>query len=86
MSFFLSLISIHPKVQETQPTSGLLQASIISAYGMYLTWSAMSNEPDTTCNPGKYLLSGLVFTSIVKKFDEHLSGEFIELKLKAGVL
>ena len=46
----------------------------------------MSNEPDTTCNPGKYLLSGLVFTSIVKKFDEHLSGEFIELKLKAGTV
>ncbi|XP_060692325.1 serine incorporator 1-like [Hemiscyllium ocellatum] len=47
----VSITSILPKVQESQPRSGLLQSSIITLYTMYLTWSAMSNEPDRQCNP-----------------------------------
>ncbi|KAM6164837.1 serine incorporator 3 [Rhynchocyon petersi] len=47
----VSAISVHPKIQEHQPRSGLLQSSIITLYTMYLTWSAMSNEPDRSCNP-----------------------------------
>ena len=31
--------------QESQPRSGLLQSSIITLYTMFLTWSAMTNEP-----------------------------------------
>ena len=27
------------------PSSGLLQSAVITLYTMYLTWSAMSNEP-----------------------------------------
>uniref|UniRef100_W5M1H5 Serine incorporator 3 n=1 Tax=Lepisosteus oculatus TaxID=7918 RepID=W5M1H5_LEPOC len=46
-----SVVSVLPKVQEAQPQSGLLQSSIITLYMMYLTWSAMTNEPDRKCNP-----------------------------------
>uniref|UniRef100_K9J164 Putative conserved plasma membrane protein n=1 Tax=Desmodus rotundus TaxID=9430 RepID=K9J164_DESRO len=48
----VSIISILPKIQEHQPRSGLLQSSVITIYTMYLTWSAMTNEPDRSCNPG----------------------------------
>ncbi|KAM5135382.1 serine incorporator 3 [Mantella aurantiaca] len=51
LCFIVSVISILPKVQEHQPRSGLLQSSVITLYTVYLTWSAMSNEPDRTCNP-----------------------------------
>ncbi|MEQ2194142.1 hypothetical protein XENOCAPTIV_024285, partial [Xenoophorus captivus] len=33
-------------LQEAQPHSGLLQASLISLYTMYVTWSAMTNNPN----------------------------------------
>uniref|UniRef100_A0A8C4T541 Serine incorporator 2 n=1 Tax=Erpetoichthys calabaricus TaxID=27687 RepID=A0A8C4T541_ERPCA len=47
----ISIVSIIPKVQEVQPYSGLLQASVITLYTMYVTWSAMTNETDRNCNP-----------------------------------
>ncbi|XP_006810313.1 serine incorporator 1-like, partial [Neolamprologus brichardi] len=40
-----SVVSVLPKVQESQPHSGLLQSSFITLYTMFLTWSAMTNEP-----------------------------------------
>ncbi|CAL8071975.1 unnamed protein product [Orchesella dallaii] len=52
----VSIVSILPRVQEFQPTSGLLQSSIVSLYTMYLTWSAMSNSPEATCKP--HLIGG----------------------------
>uniref|UniRef100_A0A7N8Y9M9 Serine incorporator 1-like n=1 Tax=Mastacembelus armatus TaxID=205130 RepID=A0A7N8Y9M9_9TELE len=46
-----SVVSMLHKVQESQPRSGLLQSSFITLYSMFLTWSAMTNEPDQSCNP-----------------------------------
>jgi len=45
----LSVTSVLPKIQEHLPYSGLLQSSFVSLYIMYLTWSAMSNQPDPNC-------------------------------------
>ncbi|CAL8298353.1 unnamed protein product [Lota lota] len=59
-SIIVSIVAILPKVQEAQPTSGLLQASLISLYTMYITWSAMTNNPNRQCNPS---LLSLVNTS-----------------------
>jgi len=47
----LSVTSVLPVIQEHQPNSGLLQASFVSLYIIYLTWSAMSNQPDKACKP-----------------------------------
>lgn len=45
----LSVTSVLPIVQENLPNSGLLQASFVSVYIMYLTWSALTNQPDRLC-------------------------------------
>ncbi|KAG5271460.1 hypothetical protein AALO_G00180070 [Alosa alosa] len=50
-SIVVSVISILPKVQDSSPQSGLLQSSIITLYTMYVTWSAMTNNPNRECNP-----------------------------------
>ena len=51
LCIILSVTSVLPVIQEHQPNSGLLQASFVSLYIMYLTWSAMSNYPNKTCKP-----------------------------------
>lgn len=56
----LGVVSTLPKIQEHMPKSGLLQASCITMYIMYLTWSAMSNSPDQQCKPNiGSLLTGM---------------------------
>uniref|UniRef100_A0A182Y6F6 Serine incorporator n=1 Tax=Anopheles stephensi TaxID=30069 RepID=A0A182Y6F6_ANOST len=48
----VSILSITESVQEAQQYSGLLQSSVVTLYTIYLTWSAIANNPDTECNPG----------------------------------
>ncbi|XP_055911810.1 serine incorporator 1 isoform X1 [Eupeodes corollae] len=48
----LSVISVLPAVQEKLPHSGLLQSSMVTLYTVYLTWSAVTNNPEVECNPG----------------------------------
>lgn len=47
----LSVLSILPKIQESQPRSGLLQSSILTLYVMYLTWSALNDAAGNDCKP-----------------------------------
>lgn len=46
----VSIISVLPQVQESIPRSGLLQSSVVTLYAVYLTWSALSNNPDKQCH------------------------------------
>ncbi|KAK1895636.1 Serine incorporator 1 [Dissostichus eleginoides] len=50
-TFLYFALAITAVIQEAQPHSGLLQASLISLYTMYVTWSAMTNNPNRNCNP-----------------------------------
>jgi len=67
--FLISIVSIHPKVQESNTTSGLLQPALITTYCTYLIFSAIQSE-DSECNPWKAattasntsLLIGSLFT------------------------
>ncbi|VDD90893.1 unnamed protein product [Enterobius vermicularis] len=51
LCFVASVVSILPAIQKRMPHSGLLQASFITMYIMYVTWSALINNPDKQCNP-----------------------------------
>ncbi|XP_071433003.1 serine incorporator 2 [Pithys albifrons albifrons] len=51
LCFIISVVSILPKIQEAQPHSGLLQASLITLYTIYVTWAALANVPTQSCNP-----------------------------------
>lgn len=58
LCFAVSIFSIVPKVQEVQPRSGLLQSAVVTLYTIYLTWSAVANNPDEACNPGLLSIIG----------------------------
>jgi hypothetical protein len=48
----ISVMSIHPNIQASNPRAGLAQAAIVSIYCTYLTMSAVAMEPDDKhCNP-----------------------------------
>ena len=49
-------ISVNPLVQKARPRSGLLQAAVATAYNTFITWLALSNEPDEECNPSRDVL------------------------------
>jgi hypothetical protein len=39
------VLPMNGSCQEAQPNSGLLQASVVTLYTMFVTWSALSNVP-----------------------------------------
>jgi hypothetical protein len=51
LCIIVSVVSILPAIQEVNPRSGLLQSAFVTLYTMYLTWSAMTNNPNPVCNP-----------------------------------
>jgi len=53
LCIIVSALSIHPRIQEANPASGILQASVISAYATYLVWSSIMSEPASQTQDGK---------------------------------
>ncbi|KAF2837229.1 membrane protein TMS1 [Patellaria atrata CBS 101060] len=48
----ISILSIHPTIQASNPRAGLAQAAMVAVYCTYLTMSAVAMEPDDQhCNP-----------------------------------
>jgi len=71
LCFMFSFGSIHPRVQESNPKSGLLQAAFLTGYSTYLVFSGMMSDTGE-CNPwvksaganNVSLIIGAVFTIV----------------------
>ena len=49
----ITILCIHPAIQEANPRSGLAQSSMVAVYCTYLIMSAVGNHEHETCNPLK---------------------------------
>ncbi|KAI0986557.1 hypothetical protein GJ496_006171 [Pomphorhynchus laevis] len=66
LSIIGTVVSILPIVREYQPTSGILQSSLVSVYVSYLTWTAISSDPNSNFSFGSGLSSNVILaTSLV---------------------
>jgi len=63
LCILITLICIHPAIQEANPRSGLAQASMVAAYCTYLIMSAVGNHADDACNPLRRNTPGTVETT-----------------------
>lgn len=52
LCLIVSVMSVLPQVQDHISRSGLLQSSVVTLYVVYLTWSALANNPDKNCHSG----------------------------------
>ncbi|EJD53006.1 TMS membrane protein/tumor differentially expressed protein [Auricularia subglabra TFB-10046 SS5] len=59
----ITILCVHPTVQEANPHSGLAQASMVAAYCTYLIMSAVANHMDGKCNPLRRNTPGTVDTT-----------------------
>ncbi|KAI0267651.1 TMS membrane protein/tumor differentially expressed protein [Gloeopeniophorella convolvens] len=51
LTILITIICIHPTVQEHNPRSGLAQSGMVAVYCTYLVMSAVGNHAHQTCNP-----------------------------------
>lgn len=51
LCIIITILCVHPAVQEANPRSGLAQASMVALYCTYLIMSAVGNHTHATCNP-----------------------------------
>ncbi|KAG1773566.1 serine incorporator/TMS membrane protein [Suillus occidentalis] len=51
LCIIITIMCIHPAIQESNPRSGLAQSGMVAAYCTYLVVSAVSNHAHQSCNP-----------------------------------
>ena len=57
LAVFISVFSVLPKIQEVNPSSGILPAAVLAVYLAYIVGSAISSEPnnaDFSCSPADF--------------------------------
>lgn len=60
-----TIMSVHPRIQEYNPRSGLAQASMVAVYCTYLVMSAVGNRDTEQCNPIRRSAQGTRTTTVV---------------------
>lgn len=51
LCIIITILCIHPAIQESNPRSGLAQSSMVAVYCTYLIMSAVGNHTHAACNP-----------------------------------
>lgn len=51
LCILITIICIHPAIQEANPRSGLAQSAMVAVYCSYLIMSAVGNHVHAACNP-----------------------------------
>lgn len=51
LCIIITILCVHPVIQEYSPRSGLAQSGMVAAYCTYLIVSAVSNHEHASCNP-----------------------------------
>ncbi|KAI0046566.1 TMS membrane protein/tumor differentially expressed protein [Auriscalpium vulgare] len=65
LAILITIICVHPVVQEHNPRSGLAQSSMVAVYCTYLVMSAVGNHSHETCNPFRNGAASGTRTSVV---------------------
>ncbi|KLO17246.1 TMS membrane protein tumor differentially expressed protein [Schizopora paradoxa] len=64
----ITILCVHPAIQESNPRSGLAQSSMVAVYCTYLIMSAIGNHEHASCNPlqnNKGTAEGTRMTTVV---------------------
>lgn len=65
LAILITILCVHPVIQEHNPRSGLAQSSMVAVYCTYLVMSAVGNHTHETCNPFRSGAAGGARTTAV---------------------
>eukprot|EP00040_Diaphanoeca_grandis_P022834 m.123350 g.123350 ORF g.123350 m.123350 type:complete len:447 (-) comp28981_c0_seq1:379-1719(-) len=65
LAIVMTLVAMSERVREVVPASGILQSGVMVVYTTYITWSAITGNPDVSCQPDFGGGSGNSTTTVV---------------------